>query len=82
MTPAAFRQSAHAMKVRCLRYNHQMEEIDREEKEGNILVIRPPQALGIGSVCHDPEELERVYQVGRSEGQRRLEDVRSFLREG
>lgn len=70
----------HAMKVRYLRYNHLMEEIDRKEEMGNILVIRPPQALNIGSVCHDPVELERVYQVGRQEGLRQLNDVRAFLK--
>lgn len=70
---------AHAMKVRYQRYNHLMEEIDKEEAAGDMLVIRPPQALNIGSVCHDPDELERVYQIGRQEGRRRLKEVQVFL---
>lgn len=71
---------AHAMNVRYLRYNHQMDEIDKEEAEGSILAIRPPEALGIGHVSHDPDDLERVYQIGRKEGEKRLEEVRAFLK--
>ena len=74
-------KTAHAMKVRYLRYNHQMDQIDREEAEGKILVIRPPQALEIGSVCHEPEKLEQVYQIGRAEGERQLAAVRTFLQQ-
>ncbi len=70
---------AHAMRVRYRRYNHQMEEIDRLEASGQALVIRPSEPLGIGHVSHDPDELERVYQAGRSEGEKRLEDVKAYL---
>lgn len=60
-------------------YNRQMEEIDRRESSGQSLVIRPPEALGIGRTENNPDELERVYQMGRREGTMQLESVRSFI---
>ena len=70
---------AKAMIHRHEMYNRQMEEVDHMEDEGTALVIRPPQDLGIHRVEKDPEVLERVYQTGRSEALRRLEEVRRFL---
>lgn len=67
------------MAVRHVMYNRQMEEIDARGASGAALVIRPPESLGIGRTEKDPEELERVYQIGRSEALRRLEEVRDFL---
>ena len=70
---------AEAMAVRHSVYNRQMDEIDRKEKQGEILTIRPPENLGISRTERDPEELERVYQIGRNEARKALPDVRSFL---
>jgi len=46
-------------------YNAELAYVRAREKSGDAFVICPPAALGIGSVCHDPDELERVYQIGR-----------------
>ena len=73
---------AEAMAARPAVYNRQMAEIDEKEARGEILVIRPPEALGISRTEHDPEELERVYQIGRAEAQKALPRVRAFLTEG
>ncbi len=70
-----------AMKNRHLMYNEELADIHAKEAAGQILVIQPPEPLGIHRVEHDPEELERVYQIGRTEAQKRLEEVRVFLRE-
>lgn len=70
-----------AMSVRHLRYNEQMDEIDRLEREGKIYVVRPEMALGISRTEDDPEELERVYQLGRAEGFKCLEEIKKFLNE-
>lgn len=60
-------------------YHRQMEKIGRRESSGQSLVIRPPEALGIGRTENNPDELERVYQMGRREGTMQLESVRSFI---
>ena len=68
-----------AMARRHIVYNEQMTEINRRESEGIAFVIRPPEALGIGRTEKDPEELERVYQIGRAEALRRIGELREFL---
>ena len=60
-------------------YNHQMDEIDKREKAGTSLVIRPPKSLGISRTENNPDELERVYQMGRREAERMLPKIREFL---
>ncbi len=70
---------AEAMAVRHLMYNRQMEEIDRREASGSALVIRPPRPLHIGHREKDPKELERVYQEGLREAEKRLEDILRYL---
>ena len=69
----------YAMTVRHVRYNLQMKDIAEREAAGGALVIRPPEALGIGRTVKDPEELERVYRIGRLEAEKRLDEVSEFL---
>ena len=73
---------AAAMAVRHQMYNQQMEEIDQREATGEFLVIRPSQALRIGHTEKNPDELERVYQIGIREAEKRLGDIRGFLAGG
>jgi len=74
-TPAV----AEAMARRHERYNAQMDAIDAREAAGTLLVIRPPEPLGISRTESDPDQLERVYRLGREQGQKRLEAVREYL---
>ncbi len=73
---------AEAMAVRHAVYNRQMNEIDEKERRGEILVIRPPEALHIRHTEHNPETLERVYQTGRKEADRLLPKVKTFIAQG
>ena len=73
---------ASAMAVRHQMYNRQMQEIDQREASGESLVIRPPESLKIGHTEKNPEELERVYQMGVHEAEMKLEDIRDFLAGG
>lgn len=70
---------AEAMAVRHEMYNRQMEEIKEREQKGISFVIRPPEALGISRTARDPNELERVYRVGRKEAERVLPKLKLFL---
>lgn len=67
------------LKTRHEAYNEQLSYIAECEKRGEVLVIAPDEALGIGSVCHDAKELERVYRIGRTKGEQNLNKVRQFL---
>ena len=49
------------------------------EAEKTALVLRPPEDLRIGHTEKNPEELERVYRIGRQEAEKRLPEIRSWL---
>lgn len=68
-----------AMANRHIRYNETVEYVREQEKSRKIFVIRPPKALEIGSMTKNPDELERVYQIGRVEALKKLQDVKKFL---
>ncbi len=73
---------AEAMQNRYLNYNEQMRTIWEKAEKGQILVLCPPEPLGISRTENDPGELERVYQIGRTEGLKRLEEVKAFIGNG
>ncbi|MBQ9119651.1 MAG: patatin family protein [Lachnospiraceae bacterium] len=70
----------NAIATRHTRYNETTKYIAEREAAGEVFVIRPPQALNIGSIEHDPAELERVYQLGRKTAEKYLTQVQDFLK--
>ena len=77
-----FPKICEAMEHRHEMYNRQMDELDRMEAGKSALIIRPPEDLRIGHTEKNPAELERVYQVGRQEAEKRLTEIRQWLLEG
>ena len=69
-----------ALDKRHLMYNRQLEYVREAEREGRCLVIRPDAKLPIGHISHDPDEMMRVYNIGRSMGERELDEMRKFLK--
>jgi predicted patatin/cPLA2 family phospholipase len=69
-----------AMLDRHDRYNEIYEYIRNKELKGELFVVRPKESLNI-SVSNKPEELQRVYDIGRKEGLASLEKVMEFLGE-
>ena len=61
-------------------YNTALDHIAREEKNGNLLVIRPPEKLPIGRTDKDPDKLRKVYEIGRRIAEHRIEEIKDFLR--
>ena len=70
-----------AMEHRHEMYNRQMDELDRMEVEKTALIIRPPEDLRMGHTEKNPDELERVYRIGRKVAKRCLQEIRQWLRE-
>ncbi|SCY48972.1 Predicted phospholipase, patatin/cPLA2 family [Lachnospiraceae bacterium XBB2008] len=62
-------------------YNRQMTEIYERADSGQSIVICPPYNPDIRRTEKDPYELERVYQMGRKEATKRLDEIRTFLGE-
>lgn len=67
-----------ALDTRHVMYNRQLEYVRQAEQEGRCLVIRPATAIPIGHVSHDPEQMQRVYDMGRQTGLERLDAIRRF----
>ncbi len=68
-----------ALENRHIMYNQQLNYIKEAEKRGTTLIIRPSEPLNIKHGEKDPNELERVYQIGRSIGQGYVERIKEFL---
>jgi predicted patatin/cPLA2 family phospholipase len=68
-----------SMATRHLRYNRTTAYIRERELSGELFVIRPPEALNIGSVEHNPDELDRVYEIGRKVALERLDEIKAWL---
>jgi len=69
-----------ALDNRHLMYNRQLEYVREAEHEGRCLVIRPDDKLPIGHISHDPEEMRRVYNIGRTAGEQYLDRIKEFLK--
>lgn len=70
-----------AMTDRHIRYNKQVEYVNKQEEAGAAFVIRPRKSLEIGHMEKDPNELERVYQEGRAMAMDRLKELRAWMEE-
>ena len=68
-----------AMAGRHFRYNAATRYVREEELAGRLFVIRPPEPLRVGSVEKDPEQLDRVYQIGRTAALECLPRVLAYL---
>ena len=75
-----FPKMIEAMDKRHLMYNQQLVYVYEAEKAGRALVIRPEASLPIGHISHDPDEMQRIYDIGREMGERYIEKIIDFYR--
>ncbi len=68
-----------AMANRHIVYNETLAEIEKQEKAGNIFVIRPDGNLPVSKVEKDPEKLKTVYEIGRSVAEKSLPAILEYL---
>ena len=73
--PDFLETAAHRHEV----YNDSTAYVERREKEGAALVLRPEESLPVGRVEHDPEKLRAVYDLGRKLAKERLDEIKAFL---
>ena len=67
--------------IKNLVYNRTVEQILKLEQEGSIFVIRPKQPLNIGRLEKNPENVQRVYEIGYADGKKYLERLRAWMSE-
>lgn len=75
-----FPEFTNALLNRHTFYNQTVEKIMELEKEGRIFVIRPEQPLNIGRMEKDPENVQRVYDIGYADGQKYLNNMLEWLK--
>lgn len=68
------------METRYIRYNRTMDLIERLEKKGEVLVIRPSRDPAIGRMEKNPAKVKAVYRMGCADAQAALEEVKRFVR--
>lgn len=67
-----------ALDQRHIMYNRQLDDVRQAEREGRCIVIRPDGKLPIGHISHVPEEMQRVYDLGRDAGLRNIDRLKEF----
>ena len=67
-----------ALDTRHIMYNQELEYVRKAEQAGRCLVIRPEGKIPIGHISHDPEEMRRVYDIGRKTGEKHIDQIKEF----
>ena len=62
-------------------YNETLEYIKEREESGSIFVIRPDEPLAIGRMEKDPQNLKRVYEIGRKTALENLDKIFKYLKD-
>jgi len=70
---------AKALLNRHIVYNRTVEKIVEMEMSGEVFVVRPEMALDIGRLEKDPENIQRVYDTGRADAMRCIEELKVWL---
>lgn len=68
-----------AMRNRHRAYNRSIRRLEELEAAGKIFVIRPGRPLQISRMRATPEELQKIYDIGRADGQAQAEAVQAWL---
>ena len=61
---------AETLKKRNSEYNKSVEKIYGLAKSGGVFIIRPEEPLNIGRLEKDPEKMQKVYDIGRADGEK------------
>lgn len=71
---------AEQMAQRPTAYNRAMDLLAEWESQGKAFVVRPSAPIEIGRTEKDPEKLQAVYDLGRTDGMRDLSALQSYLK--
>ena len=69
----------HAMDIRHITYNEQLDHVFKREKDGSNFVICPKSPLPLGHICHDPLVMREAYDIGRSGANEVMPALERFL---
>lgn len=61
-------------------YNETLNYIRQKEKQGDLIAIRPANALPIGKIEHNDDKMRTVHTIGYQTGQKYAEQIKAFLK--
>ena len=61
-------------------YNDELDYIEKHEKAGKILVIRPSRLIKISKMEQNLDIVREMYELGRSDALNLLEKIRSYIK--
>lgn len=68
-----------AIKERPASYNRQLERLEELEKEGKVLIIAPSRDVHVKRVDKNRDRVRAIYDLGVSDTESLLDDIRAFL---
>ena len=71
-----------ALENRSKVYNMTLKYIEKQEREGEIFVIRPEKSLTVGRMSHDEKEIMATYEAGRKVAESCLDSLKVWLEKG
>jgi len=60
-------------------YNETVAYLEKEEKEGNVLIIRPTEPLKVGRMERNPKRLEELYNQGYEDARASIETINHYI---
>ena len=68
-----------AMEERHVKYNETVRYVEEQAAAGRVLLMRPESPLPIKRITRDPELLQKTYDLGRRQAEKRLDEIRAFF---
>lgn len=68
-----------ALRNRYAVYNRTLKYIEQQEKQENILVLRPSKSIKVGRMEQDPKLLKQMYELGKNDARQILDAITLFL---
>ncbi|MBQ7896948.1 MAG: patatin family protein [Clostridia bacterium] len=61
-------------------YNETLDYLKEKENAGDVIVIRPDCDLPVGKVEKNPTNLQKAYEMGRGAAEKRIEEIKEYLK--
>ncbi len=71
---------AKAMARRYKVYNRTLDKLEELKAKGEVMVLCPSRLIEVSRLEKDPEKLKSLYQLGREDAMKNLEQIRAFLK--
>lgn len=60
-------------------YNQTLEDIQQYRQDGSVFAIYPSQPIELSLLVKDPEDLQKIYDLGAADAKERIEDLKAWM---